>query len=328
MAAVCQNRNRTLFRHGLAWFLAWCCPVMALGQEVPPSVSTPRSVRQDAGFCLSAARAALERGDLDEAEAWAVQAENAPVRFLDRVKDCFSNGTVKIWREIQLARIREMAAQIDTLVRTEANTPRESREPELYVDSGKWRSEKPSPSSITAMQNQFFAIMEKPMVFDSGQRVPASKPRLSEPKFDRTEISRLAEYLRANHAALLAKKLPPGPQASSEDLLAHACYQFLHGNYENAKTLGLRARLVDEIDTATTSPPEKIVVAATSVETARSLPNKRPIEATSEEESEPAIRGIPNIPNRGQFNLWYLGIGAILGAALVVVMKRNQAKPV
>ena len=138
-------------------------------------------------------------------------------------------GTVKIWREIQLARIREMAAQNPTpSVRTEASTPKESREPELYVDAGKWRSEKPSPGSITAMQNQFFAIMEKPMVFDTGQRVPASKPRLPEPKFDRTEISRLAEYLRANHAALLDKKLPPGPQASSEDLLTHACYQFLH----------------------------------------------------------------------------------------------------
>ena len=323
---------------GLAFLLMFGSHAAVMGQDRQPirAESLPVSARLNSGYCLSAARAALERGNLDEAEAWALQAEKAPMRFLDWVKDCFSNGTVKIWREIQIARTREMTAQIDDFVRHEIGKPEQAPKPDLLPDAGKWREASPRTKDIGALQNQFFAITDRPIVYEAdtdnrrASMGTATVKLRPESPFKKEDMSRLAAYLQRNHASYLQKTAPPSPQASSEELLVQACYSFLHGNFQNTKTLGLRARAVDAAKTIL--PPavtqDNIAVAenkhaAAIIENKATMPaNTQPSGPSGEEESEPRVQPAKSqlVPSR--WSGLFLGSGAVLGMLLMIIFRK------
>ncbi len=69
----------------------------------------------DAKTCLSAARAALARGDLDAAEALALQAENTPRGLIASLQSHWSDTPAKVFRDIEDARARQRARLIETI---------------------------------------------------------------------------------------------------------------------------------------------------------------------------------------------------------------------
>jgi hypothetical protein len=337
MAATHRVWSQSLY--GLAFLLIFGFPAAIMAQDGQPvrAEPLPVSARLNSGYCLSAARAALERGNLDEAEAWALQAEKAPMRFLDWVKDCFSNGTVKIWREIQTARTREMTAQIDEIVRYEISKPKETSEPDRLTDATKRREASLRAKDIAALQNQFFAITSKPIVYEAGKDIGRAsfgtatvKPHPESP-FKRDDMSRLAAYLQRNYASYSQKTARPGPQASSEELLIKACYQFLHGNFQYAKTLGLWARAVDtaKIILPPDVTPDNITLAenkhsaAITVNTGEMPSNTQPSGPSDEEESEAHVQLVKSQLARNRFNGWFLGIGLGMGVFLVSLFRKN-----
>src|ERR1700676_4165538 len=80
------------------------------GQEARPAATIKPSVAvSDGKALLRAARAALERGDLDRAETLTAEAEKAPRQFA-AWKNWSAETPAKLWRAIQAARSIETAA--------------------------------------------------------------------------------------------------------------------------------------------------------------------------------------------------------------------------
>ena len=101
------------------WASLWFGTAMLLvfsfrvvGQDTQRTGTIKSSVeRLDAKACLRAARAALERGDLDCAETLTAEAEKAPLQFASS-KRWWADTPAKMWRDIQAARTGESAALI------------------------------------------------------------------------------------------------------------------------------------------------------------------------------------------------------------------------
>jgi hypothetical protein len=90
----------------------------AQGQEGQPGVASPIKpsvAKRDANALLIAARAALERGDLDRADALAAQAEKMPRGLLALIKSKWSDTPAKVRRDIGAARARETATLIERI---------------------------------------------------------------------------------------------------------------------------------------------------------------------------------------------------------------------
>ena len=90
----------------------------ARGQEGQPGVAgafKPSVAKRDANALLIAARAALERGDLDRADALAAQAEKMPRGLLALIKSKWSDTPAKVRRDIGAAKARETATLMERI---------------------------------------------------------------------------------------------------------------------------------------------------------------------------------------------------------------------
>lgn len=114
----------------------WCCAMAVVAitapwsgaQETRPTrTEAPIIVSEqwDAKTCLVAARTALARGDLEAAEALAVQAENKPRGLIAIIHSRWLDTPAKVFRAIAAARARQQAALIKDIQPRDTGKPDE-----------------------------------------------------------------------------------------------------------------------------------------------------------------------------------------------------------